>query len=80
MGFAEKYITVDLDEYVCLVDDPRVGSSRDAPFTVGRLGNVVGERATYVNPEPGVLNRRDLRYPLRGAGVVRLRCRQTDGA
>lgn len=53
--FAEKYITLDLDEYVCLVDDPRESSPRQRTFTVDYLGNIVGERVTYLNVEPGVL-------------------------
>ncbi len=47
--FAAKYVTVDLDDYVCLVDDPRSTSPRGRTFTVDCLGNVVGERVTYLN-------------------------------
>ncbi len=53
--FAEKYVTVDLDDYVCLVDDPRPTSPRGRTFTVDFLGNIVGNRVTYLNVEPGVL-------------------------
>lgn len=53
--FAAKYITIDLDEYVCLVDDPRASSPRGRTFTVDYLGNVVGERVSYLNVEPAVL-------------------------
>lgn len=53
--FAQAYVTIDLDEYVCLVDDPRAGSPRGATFTVDFLGNIVGERVTYLNVPPAVL-------------------------
>jgi bleomycin hydrolase len=54
--FAQRYVTIDLDEYVCLVDDPRPSSPRGRTFTVDYLGNVVGgERVTYLNVEPDVI-------------------------
>ncbi len=40
--FAEKYITLPVDEYVCLVHDPRPSSPIGRTFTVEYLGNVVG--------------------------------------
>ncbi len=40
--FAEKYITLPIDEYVCLVNDPRPSSPLGHTFTVEYLGNVVG--------------------------------------
>lgn len=55
LQFAERYVTVDLDDYVCLVDDPRASSPRGRTFTVDYLGNIVGERVTYLNVEPSVL-------------------------
>jgi bleomycin hydrolase len=39
--FAEKYLTVPLDDYVCLVHDPRESSPEGRTFTVNYLGNVV---------------------------------------
>ena len=51
--FAEKYVTIDLDAYVCLVNDPREGSPTGRCFTVAHLGNVVdaadGGGVRYVN-------------------------------
>ncbi|MBN2447919.1 MAG: C1 family peptidase [Phycisphaerae bacterium] len=41
-AFVEKYVTLPLDEYVCLVHDPRATSPRGKTFTVQYLGNVVG--------------------------------------
>ena len=40
--FAEKYITVPIDDYVCLVHDPRPTSPVGKTFTVECLGNVEG--------------------------------------
>src|SRR5690606_15959680 len=40
--FAARYITVPIDEYVCLVHDPRPTSPVGRTFTVKYLGNVVG--------------------------------------
>ena len=48
--FAEKYVTVDLDEYVCVVNDPRPSSPFGRTFTVAYLGNVVGgDPIRYLN-------------------------------
>ncbi|MEM8737939.1 MAG: C1 family peptidase [Planctomycetota bacterium] len=40
--FAQRYCTLDLDEYVCLVHDPRPTSPAGHAFTVKHLGNVLG--------------------------------------
>ncbi|MEM7627356.1 MAG: C1 family peptidase [Planctomycetota bacterium] len=40
--FAEKYCTIDLDDYICLVHDPRPSSPVGRAFTVAHLGNVLG--------------------------------------
>jgi bleomycin hydrolase len=48
--FAERYVTLDLDEYACLVHDPRPSSPFGRTFTVAYLGNVVGgEPVKYLN-------------------------------
>lgn len=50
LEFAEKYITVELDDYVCVVNDPRPTSEYGKTYTVDRLGNVVGGTpVTYLN-------------------------------
>lgn len=50
LEFAAKYIDVPLDEYVCLVNDPRQSSPYGRTFTVEYLGNVVGgEPVKYLN-------------------------------
>ena len=51
-AFAEKYIDLPLEEYACLVHDPRESSPYGRTFTVDRLGNVVGgKRVIYLNIE-----------------------------
>lgn len=48
--FAKKYVTLDLEEYVCIVNDPRPSSPFGRTFTVAYLGNVVGgEPIRYLN-------------------------------
>ena len=48
--FFERYVTLDLTRYVCLVDDPRREHPKGAALTVANLGNVVGGRQVrYVN-------------------------------
>jgi bleomycin hydrolase len=51
-AFAEKYIETPLDEYVCIVNDPRKDHPYGRTYTVEYLGNVVGgDRVTYLNVE-----------------------------
>ena len=48
--FASKYVTLPLDEFICLVHDPRETSPIGRTFTVEYLGNVVdGDRVVYLN-------------------------------
>lgn len=48
--FAERYVDLPLDEYVCLVHDPRPTSPAGRTFTVEYLGNVIGAPpVTYLN-------------------------------
>lgn len=48
--FADQYITWPIDEYVCLVHDPRPTSPIGKTFTVQYLGNIVGgEMVKYLN-------------------------------
>jgi bleomycin hydrolase len=49
-AFAKKYINVPIDDYVCLVNDPRKTSPMGATFTVQYLGNIVGgDIVKYLN-------------------------------
>jgi bleomycin hydrolase len=48
--FAAKYVDLPLDDYVCLVHDPRPSSPLGRTYTVEYLGNVVGGKiVTYLN-------------------------------
>jgi bleomycin hydrolase len=54
--FAARYVELPLDEYVCLVHDPRPANPYGRTYTVQYLGNVVGgRRVTYLNIEMGLL-------------------------
>jgi bleomycin hydrolase len=48
--FLHRYTTINLQDYVCLVDDPRVEHPKGATLTVEHLGNVVGgDPVLYLN-------------------------------
>ncbi len=50
--FASKYVELPLEEYVCLVHDPRPSSPTGRTFTVEYLGNTLGAPpVTYLNVE-----------------------------
>jgi len=50
--FAARYVDLPVDEYVCLVHDPRSSSPVGRTFTVEYLGNVIGgPPVTYLNVE-----------------------------
>ena len=54
--FAARYVSVPLEEYVCLVHDPRETSPFGRTFTVEHLGNVVdGPPVVYLNVEMDTL-------------------------
>ena len=56
--FAEKYVTVDLDDYVCLVHDPREKAPYGTTMTISYLGNVIGgEQVKYLNVEIGTIRK-----------------------
>jgi bleomycin hydrolase len=49
-SFMAKYVSLRLDDYVCLVHDPRATSPVGKVFTVEYLGNVIeGGLVTYLN-------------------------------
>ncbi len=57
-AFAEKYVTLPIDDYVCLVHDPRETSPFGKTFTVEHLGNVVGGApVVYLNVEMDLMKR-----------------------
>jgi bleomycin hydrolase len=48
--FAAQFVDLPLDDYVCIVHDPRPSSPYGRTFTVQYLGNIVGgERVKYLN-------------------------------
>lgn len=56
--FAQKYVTIPLEEYVCLVHDPREGHPLGKTYTVEYLGNVVGGTpVTYLNISTDMMKR-----------------------
>jgi len=57
LEFAKHVIDTDLDEYVCVVNDPRPSSGYGQMLTVDHLGNVVGGRPiAYLNAPADVLS------------------------
>jgi len=57
-AFAAKYVAIPLDEYICLVHDPRKGSPYGRTFTVRYLGNVVGGQIVkYLNVDIKLMKR-----------------------
>ena len=56
--FAEKYVDIPLDEYVCLVHDPRPEHPFGKTYTVEFLGNIVGgEQVVYLNVDIETMKR-----------------------
>lgn len=54
--FAAKYVTIPVENYVCLVHDPRPTSPVNHSFTVEFLGNVVGgDIVRYLNVETDLM-------------------------
>lgn len=48
--FLRKFTDISLDDYVCLVDDPRPEHAENSPLTVEHLGNVIGgDPVLYLN-------------------------------
>jgi bleomycin hydrolase len=68
--FAARYITLPLDEFVCLVHDPRETSPYGRTFTVEYLGNVwEGGITRYLNVEIDLLKDIAMRSVLDGESV-----------
>jgi bleomycin hydrolase len=56
LEFAAEYVTIPLDDYVCLVHDPRETSEPGKTYTVEFLGNIVGAPPViYLNVEMSTL-------------------------
>jgi bleomycin hydrolase len=68
--FAAKYVQLPLEEYVCLVHDPRETSPFGRTFTVEYLGNVVGGgMVKYLNVEIGLMKELAMRAIAAGEPV-----------
>jgi len=82
LRFARKYVTLPIEDYVCLVHDPRKTSPVGRTFTVDFLGNVVGGApVVYLNVEIARIKRLALRT-LRAGEPVWFGCdvgKQMDG-
>ncbi len=56
LEFAARYVELPIDDYVCLVHDPRPSSPAGRTFTVEYLGNVLGAPpVTYLNVDMRVM-------------------------
>ena len=56
--FADTVVPINLDDFVCLVNDPRTSSGFNTMLTVDHLGNVVGGRPIrYLNVEIDVIKK-----------------------
>ncbi len=68
--FAQKYVELPLDEYVCLVHDPRPSSPVGRTFTVKFLGNVVGGQIVkYLNVEIDIMKQIAMKTVMDGEPV-----------
>jgi len=68
--FAATVVTLPLDDYVCLVHDPRRSSPLGRTFAVEYLGNIVGGApVTYLNVEIAVMKELTRRALLEGEPV-----------
>lgn len=56
--FRDKYLTIDVADYVCLVNDPRATSPYGHTYTVEHLGNVLGAPpVVYLNVDISVIKK-----------------------
>ncbi|MHB8243813.1 MAG: C1 family peptidase [Acidimicrobiales bacterium] len=54
--FADTYVTLPIQDYVCLVHDPRPANPTNRTYTVEYLGNVLGAPpVTYLNVDVAVM-------------------------
>jgi bleomycin hydrolase len=75
LEFAERYVTIPLDDYVCLVHDPRESSKPGQTYTVEFLGNIVGAKpVVYLNVEADVLREQAMKTMVDGQEPVWFGC------
>lgn len=68
--FYAKHVGLNLDDYVCLIHDPRPGHNFNQAFTVKFLGNVTGGRPTeYLNVELPVIKKAAVQQLESGSSV-----------
>ncbi len=68
--FARQYLTLPIDDYVCLVHDPRPTCPFNRTFTAQHLGNVVGGGIVlYLNVDIGVMKDLTMRSIVKGEPV-----------
>jgi len=68
--FAQKYVALPLNDYVCLVHDPRRTSPVNRTYTVQYLGNVVGGGIVlYLNVEIDLMKKLAMRSIIKGEPV-----------
>lgn len=68
--FARKHLTLPIDDYVCLVHDPRPTSPFNRTYTVQHLGNVVGGgKVLYLNVDIGLMKELAMRSIMKGEPV-----------
>ena len=72
--FAKKVVSIDLDDYVCVVNDPRVSSPFGSMLTVDHLGNVVGGRPIAYLNEPADVLKSLVRKAIEGGRVCWFGC------
>ena len=80
LDFADRYISTDYRDMVCLVNDPRPDHPYFQTYTISYLGNVVGARSVrYLNVPVEVMKDITLRQLLDGRpGVDGLRHRKAE--
>jgi len=70
LEFAARYVELPLDDYVCLVHDPRPASKPGKTYTVEYLGNVLGApQVVYLNVELPVIKQLTVKALLSGEPV-----------
>ncbi len=68
--FVKKYVTVNIDDYICLVHDPRPTNFFNRTYTVAYLGNVIsGEPVLYLNVDIDVIKELTMRTIMSGEPV-----------
>ncbi len=68
--FYDEYVGIDLDEMVCLVNDPRPGHDYGKTLTVQHLGSVVGgPEITYLNTDSATIKKAAIRQMQEGESV-----------